>query len=683
MKWFLSVALIGIITPIFSQEEVDSIHYVSYIGARFDNNPEETVNEFYSITESDSLVSYLYGSTLLRLVKEKDVDTLVVAIAYELGQSLILWADFDRAKLQFEKLIKYSQDKFLPEGISFGYKGLGDVEQNSASYEEAIKYFLLAEKGWKQSGNEKRLAYLYNNIGVCYRKQGNNYGALKYYIAALELLKKIQDNRAVAVISNNVGNIYFDQGEVDKAIKYHNLVFKAGKELKNDYLIATALNNIGLVWDKRGDRLKALSYFKRALILSRDVVDKETKLLSLTNLGESYIDHQQYDSARQYLNQALSLSRTQRDPESETFALIGLGKVFKALNQNLVSKEYLIQGLRLAEETSQGVNTSEANRLLGEVEQKLGNYQSSISYLKKYHLIHDSLKYIASQNNLELLKAEYEFKVEHEKSNAEIEFLASQNEVQELQLSKRNLLLTISIVVFVAILIIGYLIYHQRLVNKRKEANDLKQKLLRVQLNPHFMFNSLNAIQNLVYKNADKQKTADYLARFSHLTRQILELNQHDFIILEDELKFIENYLTIQQIRFDQPFEYKIELEDSLIDKTSILIPPMITQPFLENAIEHGIINKNENGEIKLMISKDENYLFIKIEDNGVGREAAAFEKRTKKHRSMATQITLDRLENLKKSFRKQADMSIEDIVRNQLVLGTRVYFKLPLKVET
>jgi len=106
----------------------------------------------------------------------------------------------------------------------------------------------------------------------------------------------------------------------------------------------------------------------------------------------------------------------------------------------------------------------------------------------------------------------------------------------------------------------------------------------------------------------------------------------------------------------------------------------MITQPFLENAIEHGILNKDEKGKIKLNIMAEAAQIQIIIEDNGVGRDYSAFKKRTKKHRSLATQITRDRLENLQNSFRKQASMTIEDITNEGLILGTRVIFKLPLK---
>ena len=683
MRWSCSLFFIVVFLSGFGQDSTQTTARLKeHIAASYWEDKEKAVEAFFSISEKDATLSYLHGTTLLQLAKQDNQDSLAISIAYELGQSLIVWADFEKASHQFESLISYSEENALTEGVSYGYKGLGDVAQNLANYQKAIRYYEMAETGWKEAGNTKRLGYLYNNIGVCYRKQGNDYRSLTYYIEALELLKAVKDQRAVAFISNNIGNIYFDQGELEKALAYHDLVLKMGEELANDNLVATALNNKGLVLDKKGDKTKALNTFKAALQTAQAVTDKEATILSLTNLGESYLDHLKYDSARQYLEQALAQSISFNDRESQAFALIGLGKVHTALENYPIAKRYLEQGLEFAEQSAQSTNIISATQLLSEIEVVQGDLPKAMDYLRRFHLLNDSIRSIESQNNLELLKAEYEFKVEQEKSEAAIEFLAAQNEVKELQLSRRNLWLLIMVILFLSTFAIGYLIYHQRLVRKQKEANDLKQKLLRVQLNPHFMFNSLNAIQHLVYSNAEKQKTADYLARFSHLTRQILELNQHDYITLEDELKFIENYLTIQQIRFDQPFHYQIEVDDSLRDVSNILIPPMITQPFLENAIEHGIMVKNEQGEITLRLSVDANLLYITIEDNGVGRDLATFQKRTQKHRSLATQITLDRLDNLQRSFRRQASMDIEDIINAGLVLGTRVRFTIPLNLK-
>ena len=646
----------------------------------YQTNPDSAFQFFQSITGSDSSQSHVIGRSLLMLAIEDRNDSLVIAVGYELGQSLIEWQNIEEAKVIFYKLLSYSVKRNLSEGISYSYKGLGDAEQNDSNYEEAIKHFLKAEIGWKGLNNYQRLGYLYNNIGVAYRKQGNTYMALNYYIKAVDELEKAGDIMALAYINGNIGNIYLDQEQYEKALSRYMVGLEASIKAGNHRMIANLASSVGLGYDKLGETDKSFKYFMQAYREAIESGNQEILLLTMSNLGESYADLDMYDSAIYYINQALEKSILIDDVESQTIALLGLGTVHIKQGNYVFARQYLEEGLRLALETKQIARATAAYEDLSVAAEEIGLYNEALAYARQFKHLSDSLSDIKQSNNIKLLQAEFEFENEQEKATAQIKQLTAENEIQTLRLRERNLVVIISLVLLMAVLVISYLIYHQRLVRKKNEANDLKQKLLRVQLNPHFMFNSLNAIQNMVFKDVDKYRTADYLARFSHLTRQILELNQHDFISLKDEIDFIENYLSIQQIRFDTPFEYEIKVADE-IDLYSTHIPPMITQPFLENAIEHGIMNKNDGGKVSLYIDTNPTHLLIDIIDNGVGREKAAFLKRSKQHRSMATQITKDRLESLQKYFKRQASMSIEDIFDADLISGTVVRFKLPLKI--
>ena len=647
--------------------------------ALYHQNADSALSIFLDIASNDSLATYQVGASIVQHARSAEDDSIFVLFSYELGHALLSWGNFEVSKSYFDSLINYAQAKGIAEGISYGYKGLGDVAHESLQLEEAIRYFSLAEQGWLETANFKRLGYLYNNMGVVYRKQGNNYRALRYYVDAVEMLKKVDDARALAYISNNIGNIYLDQKKYDKAYEYHALALIYGQEIADNRITAFAYNNLGLIYDHQGESENALTYFKKGLVISLAGVDKEAVILSLTNVGESYLDRRQYDSALYYLQLALVKSKETNDVESETFALIGLGKVYTEIGRYRLATDHLEKGLRLADQAGQATNILEASKWLARVEENGGNFRRALELERHAQAISDSLKEIEINNNIALLQAEYEFKSEQEKNEAKIQLLTSQNQVQELELDRRKMWLWIAAIIFLVTGIISYLIYKQRLFRKEKEANELKQRLLRVQLNPHFMFNSLNAIQNMVFNDVDRHKTADYLARFSQLTRQILELNQHDLILLREELQFIRNYLSVQQIRFDQPFQYCIEIDEDLEDD-SIRLPPMITQPFLENAIEHGIIDKSGEGEIIIQIREiSEASLEITITDNGVGREQAAIASHHKQHRSMATEITRKRLDQLGKQYKSKTEMEITDLHDGTLVTGTKVRFRLPL----
>ncbi len=655
------------------------------LNSQFQKNYQTEIDSTYKIFESaigeDSMVAHGIGRNLLRRSLKEKNDSLVIVVAYELGQSLISWRKIDEGKAVINQLIDYAYSRKLSEGLSYAYKGLGDAAQNASKFDSARYYFKKAEPGWKASKNYQKLGYLYNNIGVTYRKQGNTYMALNFYIKAIEELQKAKDVMALAYINANVGNIYLDQEEYQKALFHYTIGYEASIKAGNDRIVANLANSVGLAYDKLDQLSESFSYFRYAYSAALKSKNQEIILLSLSNLGESYADLNKFDSAIYYINQSLTKSIAIGDVESQTIAYLGLGTVYFKQGNYPRARQNLEEGLQLALNSKQAARATAAYEDLSLVMESLGQYSEALKYAREFKHLSDSLSDIKQSNNIELLKAEFEFENEQEKTNNEITRLTTQNEIQNLRLRERNLFIIISIIVFTAVVLIGYLIYKQSIVKKRKEANELKQKLLRLQLNPHFMFNSLNAIQHMVYKNEDTQKTADYLAKFSHLTRQILELNQQDLITLEDEITFIKNYLTIQQIRFDKPFLFDLQVAES-VDRYATQIPPMITQPFLENAIEHGIIDKDGNGKITVLFTTTRKNLVLLIEDNGIGREAASFKNRTKKHRSLATKITKDRLEEYQRTTGDKVSMEIEDVTKEEMVVGTRVLFVLPLKVE-
>ena len=163
-------------------------------------------------------------------------------------------------------------------------------------------------------------------------------------------------------------------------------------------------------------------------------------------------------------------------------------------------------------------------------------------------------------------------------------------------------------------------------------------------MNPHFIFNSLNSINRFILEN-NKPDSSRYLTKFSRLIRMILQNSQSSFISLKSELESLELYLEMETMRFDNHFTYKIIISPEL-NISRLKIPPLIIQPYVENAVWHGLMHKEEKGELEIEVSQEGNYLYIKITDNGIGREQAAriASKSATKHKSMGLLITADRI---------------------------------------
>ncbi|MBN1339184.1 MAG: histidine kinase, partial [Bacteroidales bacterium] len=218
-------------------------------------------------------------------------------------------------------------------------------------------------------------------------------------------------------------------------------------------------------------------------------------------------------------------------------------------------------------------------------------------------------------------------------------------------------------------------------VKTEQDKTTLQQKLLSSQMNPHFLFNSLASIQNFIIK--EKPAVAsDYLGRFSKLVRQILNNSVEEWITLEDEVGSIENYLALQKVRYRDMFDYTIEM-DKWIDPETTLIPPMLTQPFIENSIEHGFKNKEEKGKLQIRFELNGSLIRFEVEDDGVGREKARKiqQEQNKDHQSMGTDITNERLMVLNKKLKQKISLIISDLKNEQNEpAGTKVVFDIPYK---
>jgi len=209
-------------------------------------------------------------------------------------------------------------------------------------------------------------------------------------------------------------------------------------------------------------------------------------------------------------------------------------------------------------------------------------------------------------------------------------------------------------------------------------------KAIRAQMNAHFIFNTINSIQNYILKN-DKNTAYDYLARFSSLIRNVLENSKSEIISLEKELKTLELYMQLEALRFHEPFEYSIQISGE-IKPASVFIPTMLLQPYIENAIRHGIMDKQGKGRIEIRITRKKNLLVCFIDDNGMGRENSARQnqKNSLKHKSMGMKVTAERINILHNNTDAGAGVAVIDKYdASQEALGTLVVVRIPIFTQT
>ena len=240
-------------------------------------------------------------------------------------------------------------------------------------------------------------------------------------------------------------------------------------------------------------------------------------------------------------------------------------------------------------------------------------------------------------------------------------------------------------------ILVLYAFYRYRLnqlKSKQQVQFEFNQKIakvemsaLRAQMNPHFIFNCLNSIDYFIIQN-DAEKASDYLNRFSRLIRLILQNSRSTKISLQDDLEALKLYIEMESLRFDDQFKYAVKVAND-IDLQQIKVPPMLLQPYVENAIWHGLSNKYGKGKLDLKIDRKTNYLYCSIQDNGIGREAASKlrSKSTTRHKSFGMQIAKERLNLINQLEDEKGLVKIIDLIgKNGQANGTKVVLKIPIE---
>jgi LytS/YehU family sensor histidine kinase len=255
---------------------------------------------------------------------------------------------------------------------------------------------------------------------------------------------------------------------------------------------------------------------------------------------------------------------------------------------------------------------------------------------------------------------------------------------------------TIVLIAFIGVVFLFFKLRENRIRKEQarqtainKQIAEIRMIALRAQMNPHFIFNSLNSIQHFI-TISEKKEALNYLSKFSKLIRKILENSRENTVSISNELQLLELYIQLEQLRFNNKFDYHIAVDEK-IDRENTEIPPLLIQPYIENAILHGLINKNSKGDLWLSLEKNNGLLMCKIEDNGIGRARAQEieQKKVSKHKSLGIKVTGERISTLSALLDYKMEVVIEDLFETKPVsgeapkpAGTRVTISIPVKEE-
>jgi tetratricopeptide (TPR) repeat protein len=558
------------------------------------------------------------------------------------------------------------------------------------------------------------LARAYYVMGVDYLRMDQVSKTLEYLQKAAKMYESQKRQVDLARVYNTIGAAYLPHNEhyqdaliyIDKAIT----IFKAQGD--KQYLPHSILNK-ALLYKRMDSVGPAIRHFNEVLGLFRQYMpaNKQLEARIYSGLGDAYIEFSEaklratgftgnkYDSAVYYVQKALEVFNELGSEDGKAGNHRRLGTVYLAQKKYPLALQNAIRANEIA--TQGGFLSMEADAItvISEVYAATGRYDSAFTYLKKYVVLNDSLLNDEKERELIQNEMQYNFDKKEDSLHFQNALLSKDNSLNKLQLRQQWLYSGGALVLLLGLG--GFLYYRNRnkqvklVLQLEKERAEQKQReseferkvsdaalhSLRSQMNPHFIFNCLNSIKLYAVENNQEAATG-YLGKFSRLMRLVLENSKSDRITLQQEVETLRLYIEMEAMRFKEKLHYKIDIADNM-DMDYIEIPPMLIQPYVENAIWHGLMPKEDGGTLMIAFRCEDNNLRITVTDNGVGRARAAELKRKSvtAHKSFGMSITHERIELINQMYNTNMSVTVNDLQDVQgNATGTEVIIDIPIE---
>lgn len=627
--------------------------------------------------QNDPAQSLSYATEALQRAHALNDGRQTARSLYAIGFAHFDQGDYEEAVSYYKQSSRVAEQIGNKKIMGQAYSAIASVQWAQEDYNQALGFLRRALKVAVETGDKREIAsYLYN-ISMTYKYKGDHAKAMEYELKALRLAEENRDPRMVAQVNNNLGMSFFVQGNLMKAKEYY-LKSLRWSEQHEKPMMADNLSNLGDVYFEQNKYDTAQVYYQQALHIREGIRELKGIQDALESIGEVYFRQKQLQKARSSCQKSLDMARQLNDRRAMARAMINLASIYEGLNQPANALSYGNRGAALARKIGAKDLAKEGYETLIGLNEKRGDYRQAFLDFKLYSLYRDSIAGEATTNKINELNAQYE----SGKKEQQIQGLSQRAQIQQLELEQQRLYLTGLVVVVGVIALLAYLFVRHNTLSNRHKTIDLEQKLLRAQMNPHFIFNALTAIQQFMYGNHPAE-AGKYLAKFAKLMRLTLENSRDEYITLQKEIQTLEHYFELQRLRFGDKFDYYIQVDPEL-DPEEVAVPPMFAQPLVENSLEHGILHKSDRGLVQVRYRKLDDSMVLEVEDNGVGRKRAAQLTPVggrQKYASLATQITQERLKLFNRNKSHKVKLTLVDLVDDHnVVLGTKATFAIPYK---
>jgi len=593
-------------------------------------------------TDAEKGAEYVTKSLLI----SKNLTNKQQAISYKvLGEIYLFWKQYDLAISNFKRSLKLEKTASVQLSLAKSYF-------NSQVYTSAISIYKSIDVN--QLSNWEKVV-LYEELGDVYSAEKEYITAEKYYSKGLAIANKHLITPKVTDLNSKLGKVSFSQGKVQQATTYFDSSLNLASH-ENEQRAVVEKERVADFYNSNQQFDQEIALRKRNLSTLETL---DTEVLTENNFNESdslttqksnykiasaYVQQAKYDDAIPYLEKSISEANKKSDLTIEKDATRKLSEVYKTV---------------------------------GEYTKALETYQSYVDLVDKAYLKKEQEIANVSKVSRDLRKQQQRVTgLEDERKLSENKLLlaSKDNELQNERNKQQNIVIYALLAGLLLLLLLAFYMY-RNIRQQRVNNNLLALKSLRSQMNPHFIFNALNSVNSFIASN-DERTANRYLTDFSKLMRSVLENSEEDFISLAKEIELLELYTKLEHFRFQDKFEYNISIDDTIVID-DFVIPPMLLQPYIENAVWHGLRYKEEKGLLQINLKAlTNNELQIIIEDNGVGRTKSKALKtdHQKKQNSKGMGNIKKRVAILNEMYADKVDVYIEDIVDDG---GTKVVLTL------
>ncbi|MBI9069758.1 MAG: histidine kinase [Salinivirgaceae bacterium] len=623
------------------------------------NTPQKNAIDSLQLSFADSI--HMEIQNTIDTIKMDELFTTIKENRKKLkSQYLPLLYEYDKKS---EKLI-------FPVGQMLALDRIGLQHRYNEFYDSAIYYHNRSLAFALQMKDSTQLYYNYNNLAQVYRMQDLCVQAISYFHEALKISNAVGNLKSSSYTMNSLGATYVVQKDYEQAMHYFNASAQIAIKRSDKRTLAYNYGSIGEVFLFQNQNDSAMHYAIESEKLIIELGSTRGLAVAKHLVGQAHFALNHLNEAEKYFNLALTYHIKDNNMRYQALCYAYLGKIKLGQHKTDSAEWFLQKAKNFAKTIHSHENLILINNSLFELYKQTNQWKKAVASLQESYSYQDSILNIANAKEIQSLEIAYKTEQKEQK----IKLLSAENLIKN-QRIKMGFALIIALIISI---ILGVSMHFLRKKQAILKQDKLRQQLMLSQMSPHFIFNALGSIQNYMYKN-DAKKAISYLACFASLTRSILNNSSAEYISLEEEVETLKNYLELEKMRMKTSFNFHINLPDE-IEKEFIQIPPMMLQPFVENAIKHGLNNIDYPGELILNISELKDQIKVEIRDNGIGINKAS-KIADPNHKSKATEIFKQRLALLKRKYRNIPDPKTQDLsIENKT--GTKVLIYLPIISE-